>query len=75
MKYKIEKKVPIPPLHTAKPIEYPFEYMKVGDSFLIPDTPENAAKISSFPYTAARKMGMKITRRRVDEGWRFWRVE
>jgi len=73
--YKIEKKIPIPPLHKTRPSDYPFEQMKVGDSFLIPNSEDCEAKARGFPYTEARKKGMKMTRRRVPEGFRFWRVE
>lgn len=73
--YKIEKKIAIPPLHASKPLEYPIDQMKVGDSILIPNSSDCELKARSFPYSTARKMGMRMTRRRVPEGYRFWRIE
>ena len=73
--YKIERNIPIPSLHKPKSMEYPLLQMKIGDSFLIPNSIDCEAKARSFPYGVARRMGMKMTRRRVPEGYRIWRIE
>jgi len=64
---KIESGIPLPE-------RYPFAKMKVGDSFLIPESvSRHAAAVAALRYGAAN--GKKFTTRKTPEGYRCWRVE
>jgi hypothetical protein len=69
--YHIEKGIPKPPTRLAK-IDWPFERMEVGDSVLIPAErwSSAASKVNDM-----KKDGYRFVRRKVAEGYRFWRVE
>jgi hypothetical protein len=47
--------------------------MAVGDSFLLPDA-ESAKNARSAAWMFSKRHGTKFSCRRVDEGWRVWRV-
>jgi hypothetical protein len=67
MKPSVEKNIPIPK-------RWPFDEMKVGDSFLIPAD----VKRVTFSVAAKRwanKHGAKFTTRKTPEGYRCWRTE
>ena len=74
--YKIEKNVPMPSRAFKGTIKYPLDFMKIGDSFLIPFTKEkNHPKKISVPYTMARRKGIDITCRGEKNGVRIWRTK
>lgn len=52
-------------------IQWPFKTMKVGESVLI-DHERSASAMSAV--TRMRECGLKFTRRKQREGYRFWRV-
>jgi hypothetical protein len=69
-KFKIEKGIPIPSLRSL----YPFDQMKVGDSFVV--TGEQCKGIHQALYYQNTKSGMKFTGRKLDEGkYRVWRIK
>jgi hypothetical protein len=67
---KIDKGVPLPRARNTH--RYPFEQMRVGDSFLTP------AKITSLSAVLAHwgiRLKRKFASRTVKGGTRVWRVE
>lgn len=69
---EIEKNESLP---EAKAQRYPFEQMEVGDSVLVADLPK-AESIQNAAYAWGKKngTGFKMTRRKVDNGYRVWRI-
>jgi len=67
---KIEKNIPIPEKNTGPKELYPplLKQMQIGDSILL--TTSQYAGLN----LAARKMGIKITSRAVDNKRRVWRI-
>ena len=63
---KIESGSPIPPKPCRR--KYHFEQMKVGDSFL------HAGKIDHL-YLSASRVKAQITVRKVDGGFRVWKIK
>lgn len=69
MKFKIEKKIPIP----ASRGKWPFAEMAVGDSILVPFELKEGARQAAFAYGA--KKNMKFITRAAEEGsLRIWRA-
>lgn len=65
----IESGVPIPP----RP-GYPFKQLKVGDSFLLPeDANERILRIRAA--SVGTRLGRKFSVRKVEGGFRVWRVQ
>lgn len=67
----LEKGIAIP--EKQKVVKYPYQYMEVGDSFLVPEG--NLSKVCNASYREWKKTGRKYTARVVDGGVRVWRVE
>lgn len=78
---QIEENVPFEPYKDR----YPFDKMRVGDSFTIPDSEIYALRqsIQHFRYSVVTIMGRKVThadwqfmtRRMDDDHFRCWRVK
>lgn len=69
--HTIEKDVPLPKKARGPKERYPFEVMEVGDSFYV------KTKRGTSLYTLSSrhsKDGKKFTCRRVDDGFRIWRI-
>lgn len=68
---QVEKSIPIP----VKKV-YNFDRMAVGDSFFFRELSE-VESCSSAAYSYAKTHGndFKMTRRKVDGGYRIWRVQ
>jgi len=66
--FTIEKDVPIKPRS-----KYPFEEMEPGDSFHFDEWMLGAVNTAAYRYS--RKLGIKLTIRKTDDGYRCWRVE
>lgn len=66
----VESNIPVPPISTGpKSSKYDFmKDMNSGQSFLVSDT-----KSAQRVYAAAKKMGVRIITRKVDDGVRIWR--
>ena len=72
---KVEKKIEMPERwHTngRKPV-YPWESMKVGDSFLFPETVAPSAARSVVHYRNAVGTA-KFATRKTEDGYRCWRI-
>ena len=68
--YQIEKGIPMP---EGKPgSKYPFDGMKVGDSFLVPR--KDRSCVSSAATAYSKKYGTKFSMRTVDGVLRIWRI-
>lgn len=74
---QIEKNIPIPNQGKRKrAVKYPYMQMGVGDSFFIEceHGKKNDNKISASAYIAAKKLGVKFTKQKVEGGYRVWRI-
>lgn len=66
-----EKDVPIPKL-----TRYHFDQMEVGDSVFFESVVEADNMASSAnSYAKTHKNGFKVSRRKVEGGYRVWRVQ
>ncbi len=78
MDFIIEKGLPMPAAARHRRIsKYPFAQLEVGDSFLVPDTPQSKAenRANSATNVANQRLAPKhFGARRVTEGVRIWRV-
>lgn len=80
MTFPIEKGIPPPEDKPKTRNQYPFNEMKVGDSFFVPfreDEDERVVrnKIGTAARGARWRTGMKFVSRAVEGGVRVWRVE
>lgn len=76
--FKIESNLPIPESKwVGRTPKYPWKQMKVGDSFLVPTTPDVCNKIvrQRLSVGAYKSSCGKFATRIVNEGVRVWRVE
>lgn len=78
--YKVDKKIPLP----RKKVDltrFPFDKMKMGDSFLIPvkDQPRDKARASVFTavksFNTHNSKTHKISTRNEKGGLRIWRIK
>jgi hypothetical protein len=67
MKPTVEKNIPIPK-------RWPFDEMKVGDSFLIPPS-ANRVTVSVAAKRWGEKHNAQFTIRKTPDGYRCWRTE
>jgi len=75
MEFKIEKGIAIPE-RKGGTVKYPFEQMEVGDSFFVPESAEvRRSNFSNSASSYGKRTGKKFTVRKVEGGWRCWRVE
>lgn len=83
MSFMIESQIPLPPLHNNSVGKYPFDDMKVDDSFLVPceGSPADRAAVLNRIRQAARawrrRRGNNAHRfncRSLSHGVRCWRV-
>jgi hypothetical protein len=75
MDFKIEKGLPIPP-GKGRGGMYPFDQMEAGDSFFVADDPGiKGTSVSNSAASYERKHNKKFSVRKVEGGWRCWRVK
>ena len=76
IKYKVEKKIPLPTFKTRLTSRYPFAEMEVNDSFFVPVVDVASSKsIRQTTYAANRKHKGKVFRvADVDGGYRVFRL-
>lgn len=56
--------------------KYPLRDMLPGDSILFKDRNQaNSARVSAMRFVRTQKPGWKFQLRRVENGWRLWRIE
>lgn len=80
MKIKIDKKMPIPKVtsRSGRPVKYPFDKLKKGDSFLVEGDHKIRHSIYSClnAYNANRAdVKIEITTRAEEGGIRVWRTK
>jgi len=77
IKYKIDKKLPMPTFRTRTASRYPFADMEVGDSFLVPAMDVASSKsLRQTTYAANRKHKDKMFKMAdADGGFRVFRVK
>jgi hypothetical protein len=69
----VEKSVPVPVRNNARGASiYPFPTMEIGDSIFIPGESGRLARATAYQY--GRRFGKSFTARRVEGGFRIWRV-
>jgi len=73
--YEIDKNVPVPDSRTLKSTRYGFDKMEVGDSIFIPSDKPLPGIHSAPCYYAIRHPGTKFTTRKVEGGYRIWRIK
>lgn len=82
--FKIESNVPLPAIPRgapSSPVKYPWDGMKVGDSFFIPMLDKTLINLRSGltidlkKYTTQTGNKIKITTRAIDNGIRIWRIK
>jgi len=70
MEFQIEKNVPIPEGHgRGTPLKYPWNKMEIGDSIVVPS---KTGQQSALKY--GQRYSLKFRTRKVDGGYRIWRV-
>jgi len=71
---EIDKNIPIP--QAMNKAKYPWRKMEVGDSFLFSKKSDlkNLKHASSLAGAASRRMGIKFSCRKTNEGIRVWRI-
>ena len=80
IEYQIEKGIPVQPKtfkRNVMPFKYPFNYMEVGDSFLISDykSNKNGYAFSYVSMPNQRLKPKKFTQRLTIDGVRIWRIK
>lgn len=74
-KFVIESGVPVPPRASgAGESKYPFNDMKVGDSFFAPACSSQALSNATRAYKMTHAPGSKWTTRKEGDGVRVWRI-
>jgi len=72
--YKIDKNIPIPKSKTKR-TQYPWREMAIGDSIFVSDEEAPPSGAYTTPsYFALRNPEYKFTTRKVDGGYRIWRI-
>jgi len=70
--YKIEPNVEYPDSRTR----YPFIDMEVGDSILFKEKPvADNARVSAIRFVQTYRPDWKFSLRKVENGWRLWRIK
>jgi len=70
--YALDTSVPIPKVRKGRPFKYPFNRMKVGQSFLVPMDKAHSVKVCAS-YHTRRGLGVYRTRA-TSKGLRIWRI-
>lgn len=66
----IEKNVPVPPKKVKSSRWFGAENMEIGDSILVPSIGD-----SQCLYNYCKRYGVRCTSRKVEGGYRVWRIE
>lgn len=71
--FVIDNNIPVPPLPTRASSKFPLALLEVGDSFL--HAVENDRnRLASAAHQYGVRHGKKFTVRRVEGGFRVWRI-
>lgn len=69
--YKIDTGMTVPDSRT----KYPFREMEPNDSILFKDKKNaDSARVAALRYAKSQQPAWSFTLRRVEDGWRLWRV-
>jgi hypothetical protein len=69
---KIDKNIP----YKGSKVEYPFELMKKGDSFLLPDDSKLPnCRMMASKFSQKKDKTIKFSIIKTSEGYRCWRVK
>lgn len=74
MKYLIEDNVPMRPRSHGGQRKYPFDLMKIKQSFFVPINKSAPKHLTKSLHASARYVGIKVETRLVDGGVRVWRT-
>lgn len=76
MTYKVEKNVPLTnPRAEHRSYIGTLESMEIGDSFFVPAEHESDSKrVSVSCHIAAKRLGIKVSTRKLENGSRVWRI-
>jgi len=56
-------------------LRYPFADMDVGDSLFFEELSQvESAANAAYAYEKKKKNGFKVTRRKLENGYRLWRI-
>lgn len=72
--YEIEKGIPVAEIQLVDP-RYPFEKMEVGDSFFVKHEGKSRNAVSAAVYYYEQKLGRDFAQRKVEGGFRIWRIK
>lgn len=74
---KVESGVAMPvTVNHTRGVKYPYETMKVGDSFFIPGEGKNMQiTVCGRNRRVGKRLGARYTAKKVEGGIRVWRVE
>lgn len=70
MKYKIEKKVPLPEATGGRKSKYPWSEMEVGDSIFFQ---HDRARTAAIAWS--KRHNVEFTTRKEKKGYRIWRTK
>lgn len=71
VKFEIEKGIALPQIKSSRGNGYPFAEMEVGDSFIT----ENKSVSASSIQFCKKNPDKAFTSRKVEGGYRIWRVK
>ena len=70
--YKVDTGIDVPDSRT----KYPFSDMEVGDSILFEDKKTaESARVASLRFARTHREEWAFSLRKVDNGWRLWRIK
>lgn len=73
---KIESGVPMPECAAASSKRYHFESMQVGDSMFFETRRKvDSAQSSAYDWALRHNPEFKVSRRKVEGGYRLWRIK
>lgn len=79
MTIKVESGIPIETVWQThdgnRTRKYPFNEMKVGDSFLCNGFDPRNVRLAAISYGRAYERGQKFSVRKTPEGFRCWRIK
>ncbi len=86
MRFEIEKDKKITPIQRHKSMKYPWPNMEVGDSFFVPDGSPGISRVNNGQmvcyvaktgdmWARSNRLDWKFSYRRVEGGYRIWRVK
>jgi hypothetical protein len=72
--YKIEKNIPIIKHYRERVKKYPLDLMEINDSFFVPNKDTSASALGGYLSMYFKRNNKKFITRKVDGGFRVWRI-